>query len=280
MMKQSLDFEFPEDMNDKDIQSFIDELNSFTVPIPSEKEINITIDNLTGLVPARRKRIRDNKIFSLLKIASNEIRFLSSSYWLISFGIFILGMCLILENYGSIIKGSSPYASAVLMSPIPFILSFLEIFKGREEGVAELELSCKISIGEIMLSRLVIICIYNILLNTLFSAALVTLNNRIVFWKVTLMWLTPFTLAAGIGLILVSRMRGSYVTVIFTGVWMVLVIRALSDKRITDYITRVNLVVYLILSIVGIILMAVQIIHYAKRQSSFYERGVLGEIKN
>jgi hypothetical protein len=279
-MKQSLDFEFPEDMNEEDLQKFMNEINSFTVPVPSEKEINITIDNLISLMPPRRKKIGDNKIFGLLRIASNEIGFMSGTYWLISFGIFILGIYSILKNEGSIIKNSSPYVSAALMSPIPFILSFIEIFKGREEGVAELELSCKISIGEIMISRLIIICIYNIILNTMVCTALVYSNSGIMFWRATLMWLTPFTLASGIGLILVSRMRGSYVTVIFTGAWMVLVMGALSDERITGYITRVNLVVYGILSLIGIILMAVQIIHYARRQSSFYERSVLGEAKN
>lgn len=279
-MKQSWDFEFPEDMNEKEIEKFMNVLNTFTVPLPAEKEINNTIDNLIGLMPVQKNRIRDNKIFSLLKTASNEIRFMSSYYWIISFGMFVFGMYSILMNDGSIIQGSSPYVSAVLLSPVPFILSFIEIFRGREEGVAELELSCKISIGEIILSRLIIICIYNVALNTMISMFVVYLNSGIAFFRVTLMWLTPFTLASGIGLILVSRMRGSYVTLTFAGAWVVVILEALTNKRVTDFMLQANIIVYLILSVVGVVLMAVQINNYAKRKSNFYERGVLGEVKN
>ncbi len=271
-MKERQDFEFTEDIN-----KIINNLECYVVKMPSESEINNTIDNLRGLVPRKKRR---TKILDLLKIASREIGFMSSTYWLISFTLFILGAYSIWMNGGSIINSRNPYISAVLLAPIPFILGIIEIFRGREDGVIELELSCKISIGELMFSRLVIICIYNILLNTMLSIVLVYFNSGILLLRITLMWLAPFTVISGIGLIFVSKMRGSYVAGIFTGLWMVLIMAVLTQKKIMDRLIGINITVYAVLTIIGIILMIIQIKSYSQRGSSFFERSVLDEVKN
>lgn len=277
MMKETLEFEFTEYMNKDDLNKIIDNMECYVVKMPSQSEINSTIDNLRGFVPRKKSR---TKIIGLLEMAAREIGFMSSTYWLISFALFILGAYSIWMNGGSIINNRNPYVSGVLLAPMPFILGIIEIFKGREEGVIELELSCKISIGEIMFSRLIIICIYSILLNTMLSIVLVYFNSGILLLRITLMWLAPFTVISGIGLILVSKMRGSYVAVIFTGVWMVLVMAILTQKKIMDRLAGINMTVYAVLTIIGIILMIIQIKSYSQRGSSFFERSVLGEVKN
>lgn len=276
-MKESLDFEFTEDMNKDDLNRLVDNLDCYVVKMPSQAEINNTIENLRGYVPKKKSSF---KIFDLLKIASREISFMSSTYWLVSFTLFIIGAYFIWINEGSIMNSRNPYISALLLAPVPFILGIIEIFRGREEGVIELELSCKISIGEIMFSRLIIICIYSILLNTMLSLALLYFNNGILLLRITLMWLTPFTIISGIGLILVSRMRGSYVAAIFTGIWMVLVMAILTEKKIMDRLIEINITVYAVLTIIGVILMVIQIKNYAQRDCSFFERSVIGEVKN
>jgi hypothetical protein len=276
-MKERLDFELTEDINKDDLYKLIDNLECYVVKIPSQSDINNTIDNLRELVPRKKSRA---KILGLLKTASREIGFMSSTYWLISFTLFIIGVYFVWMNGGSIINSKNPYISGVLLAPIPFILGIIEIFRGREEGVIELELSCKISIGEIMFSRLIIICIYNILLNTMLSIILVYFNSGILLLRITLMWLAPFTVISGIGLILVSKLRGSYVAAIFTGVWMVFIMVILNQKQIMDKLIGINITVYVVLTIVGIILMIMQIRSYSQRGSSFFQRSVLDEAKN
>ena len=276
-MKERLNLDFTEDMNKDDLNKLIDNLEWYVVKMPSQSDINNTIDNLRDIVP---RKISRTKILDLLEIASGEIRFMSSTYWIISLVLFILGVYLIWMNGGSIINSRNPYISAVILAPVPFILGIIEIFRGREEGVIELELSCKISIGEIMFSRLIIICIYNILLNTMLSIVLIYFNSGILFWKITLMWLTPFTVISGIGLVLVRKLRGSYVAAIFTGVWMVLIMTILTQKKVMDKLMGINATVYAVLIIIGTILMIVQIKSYSQRSSSFFERSVLDEVKN
>jgi hypothetical protein len=85
---------------------------------------------------------------------------------------------------------------------------------------------------------------------------------------------------SGIGLILVSKLRGSYVAAIFTGVWMVFIMVILNQKQIMDKLIGINITVYVVLTIVGIILMIMQIRSYSQRGSSFFQRSVLDEAKN
>lgn len=276
-MKGKLDPELIEGMNKNDLDKLIDDLECYVVKMPSQADINDTIDNLREFVPRKKGK---TKVLGIIGTAAKEIGFMSNTYWFISFGLFILGAYSIWMNDGSIINSKNPYISAVILSPIPFILGIIEVFRGREEGVIELELACKISIGEIMFSRLIIICIYNILLNTVLSIVLVYFNSGILLLRMTLMWLAPFTVISGIGLILVSRLRGSYVAAIFTGVWMVLIMAVLTQKKVMDRLIGINISVYAVLTIIGIILVITQIKEYSHRDSSFFKRSVLDEAKN
>lgn len=280
MIRKNSDFEFPDDISEDDASKLIDNLECYIVDMPSEDEINNTIENLRKFVPYKKTKNKSFKIFNLLGRASKEIGFMSSSYWLVSIILFILGTYSIWMNGGSITNNRNPYISAVLLAPVPFILGIIEIFRGREEGMIELELSCKVSIGEIMVSRLIIICIYNILLNSLLSAMLMHFNSGILFWRMIFMWLTPFTVISGIGLVLVSRMRGSYVALLFTSIWIVFVMAVLTQKKIVESIIGINTAAYCILTIIGAVIMVVQITRYWKRNNSFFERSVLGEAKN
>lgn len=280
MTGKDWDFELPDDMSGDYKKEFIEDLECYTVDMPSEDEINNTIEKLRKYVPCKRSKGSSFKIIDLIESASKEAGFMSSSYWLVSILLFILGTYSIWINGGSITNSRNPYISSLLLSPVPFILGIIEIFRGREDGVIELELSCKLSIGEIMVSRLIIICLYNILLNSLLTAVLMHFNSGILFWRITFMWLTPFTVISGVGLMLVSRMRGSYVALIFASIWIVFAMAVLTQKEIMDRIMNINIITYAILTVIGAVLMVVQLTGFSQRKSKFFERSVLGEAKN
>jgi hypothetical protein len=281
MTKRDLEFELNGEMSEEEIDKFINDMEKYAVKLPSSEEINLTIENLHAFVPVRQKRsLARPKLFGILERAFNEISFMSNNYWVASSGLFLAGFLVILLNGGYILKDNNPYILAILLSPIPFVLGIMEVFKGREEGVIELELSCKISITEIIISRLVIICIYNVLLNTIMSGILVYFGTGIVFWKITLFWLTPFTIVASLSLPIASKMRGSYVVTMFTATWMILIISVLSQEKIMSRIMGIDLMVYMLLSMVGIVLLSIQIVGFSHRHGSFFEGSVLNEVKN
>lgn len=279
-MKQDLDFEFPEDFNQNEITELMDDLERYITPVPPQDEINMTIENLRQFVPQKKANIKYKKLYELFKRATEEISFMSSTYWLVSLGIFIIGLYIIWSHKGYFNEGYNTYTVSILLAPIPFIFGIMEVFRGREEGVIELELSCKISISEIILSRLIIICIYNILLNTLLSIILVYFNSTIIFWKITFMWLTPFTLVSSLGLFCASKIRGSYIVTIFTSVWLIMIISIVSLEKLMDRIMGFNILAYVVLSLIGIILIGLQIKEYGQRYFGFYEGSVMYEAKN
>jgi hypothetical protein len=278
-MKQGLEYDFPEDMDQNDITDFVNTLDRYVICSPSEEEINATVEKLICLVPVKKRKAVDNKLFNLLKIAANEVRFISSSYWLISFALFTIGLCAVLVD-GNNLLADNPYIISMILSPIPFILGVFEIFRGKEEGTVELELSCKMSLGEVIFSRLMIIGIYNILLNTSLSIFFKCFGSGVLFWKITLMWFTPFTVISGLGLLLVSKIRGSSVVTIFTSIWMILSICILSQKELIEKIMKVDLTFYLVLCAAGMLISGSEIKKYADRYSNFYERRISGEAFN
>lgn len=281
MMKKDLEFELNGEMSEEEICEFIDIMEQYVVNTPSNEEINLTVEKLRPYVPAKESNVPQKlKIFRILARTFDEISFMSNNYWLISFGLTLFGLLAILLNGDYIMKDNNVYMVVILLSPLPFIFGIMEVFKGREEGVLELELSCKLSISEIILSRLVIISIYNILLNTILSGVLVFFDTRIIFWRLILMWLTPFTLVSSFSLLIVSRMRGSFVVTIFTAIWMILIMSVLSQEKIMKKIMGIDLAVYVVISILGIILLIIQIIRYGHRHGSFFEGSVLNEAKN
>jgi hypothetical protein len=281
MKKKDLEFELNGDINEVEIDKLINIMEKYVVNMPSDEAINLTIEKLRPHVPTKKSKVTSKpKIFRILVRAFEEISFMSNNYWLISFGLTLFGLLTILLNNGYIMKANNPYMAVIMLAPLPFIFGIIEVFKGREEGVLELELSCKLSITEIILSRLVIISIYSILLNTVMSGVLVFFDSRIMFWKITLLWLTPFTMVSSFSLLIVSRMRGSFVVTIFTAVWMILIMSVLSQEKVMKKIMGVNISVYIFLSILGIILLTIQIIRYGHRHSSFFERSALNEVKN
>jgi hypothetical protein len=281
MMTKDLEFELNGEISEAEISELLITMEKYAVKLPSNEEITLTIDKLKEFVPAKESKIPASpRIFEILSRAFNEISFMSNNYWIASSGLFLAGFFVILLNGGFILNGNNPYKLAILLSPIPFVLGILEVFKGREEGMLELELSFKTSISEILMSRLVIVSIYNILLNSVLSGILIFFDKGIVFWRITLMWLTPFTLISALSLLIVLKIRGSYVVTIFTAAWMILIMSVLSQEKIMSKIMAIDLAVYVVSTMVGVVLLCIQIIRLRNRHGGFFEGSVLNEIKN
>ena len=94
------------------------------------------------------------------------------------------------------------------------------------------------------------------------------------------MWLTPFTLVSALCLLIVLKIRGSYVVTIFTAAWMILIMSVLSQEKIMSKIMAIDLAVYIVIAMLGMVLLGVQIIRLGHRHSGFFEGSVLNEIKN
>ncbi|SHF80948.1 hypothetical protein SAMN02746089_02587 [Caldanaerobius fijiensis DSM 17918] len=259
-----------DDLNDE-ITCIEEILKNYVVPVPNEDAIGLTIEQLRQYVPQKKKLYMTQweKFMNLIHLSALDINFMSKSYWIISSIIFVLGYIIVTS------AKHNPYISIMALSPFPFVLGIVEVFKGREQNVVEIELSCKITPQQIMLSKLIVIGFYNIILNTVLTLIFDSLYPEVILWKITLMWLTPLTVIGGITLWLANRIRGGYTVTVILGLWMSVILAIYTQPEVATKVMNINIAFYIAALIIGIVLTSVQIKNILNRY--YFERSEIYE---
>ncbi|WP_075619892.1 hypothetical protein [Paenisporosarcina indica] len=197
-------------------------LDEYDVEYPSESEMMRTINAIRPHVPIKlnkRKVIFEN-ISSIMKHSYQEVFNISSLFWVLNSLFLFLGLVAVFA------MEQSPYAILMLFAPIPTITGLLEVLKSRNAGMAELEMSLKFSLQEIILSKLVVVGGFNLIINMIFTFSISNFYQEIWIWKLMLYWITPFTVITAVSLLIVNRIRNSYsitaVLVSWIGIGMLL----------------------------------------------------------
>jgi len=258
-------FEIQSDMKDESVEDILNYLNQYTVEFPVEEEIDSTIDVLKQYMPNKNERMA--KFCLLVRMAADEITFISKTYWIACTILFIIGYWTTMREI------DNPYATIIVFAPLPFVLGILEIFKGRDNGMSEIELSCKISSSEIIISRIILIGIYSVLMNTALACLLYIFDNSIDFMRISVLWLSPFTFISGISLWVVMKIKGAYVVNVLISIWCILAYFAFTNDTVIKILLKLNNAVYLGIIFIGIILIAFQIKNSANRYNNIFERG-------
>lgn len=260
MKNQNINFEIFNEISEKEFSELDSIIKAYTINSPEQAEIDNTIEMLRQYVSEVKhpEAISDGKLYDIVFNALREIKFMSKYFWFISFIIFLTGFYIVQTDI-DINIWYKPYKMILLMAPIPFFLGIVEIYKGRDQGVLELELSCKISERDIILSKLLVISIYNIVLNTVLSVMLSSFNVGVDIFRAAFLWITPFTVVCGLALALSSKMRGGYAATVLVSSWMVFIISVLSQRHIIEKLVTINLWAYVLLSALGILFTGYQV---------------------
>lgn len=205
--------EIDEFENTEELKNF---LQAYRVPYPSEDQVNDMIESLGQYVPSRKEFVpaRADTFLRLIQDAAISLRFMGVSYWIITLLLYLAGAVVV-----SVIP-ANPCKLLLILGPLPVMLGLLEVFHGREEKMLELELVCKITAQEIVLSRIMIICIYNAILNVGLSGIIGSLYPAVLLWRITLLWLAPMILTGGIALWFCSFIRSEYAVLGSVSCWI------------------------------------------------------------
>lgn len=230
-------------------QEFREFMNEYTVEYPGEEAIMQTIDTLRPYVKQPEVRRKTGFPFSLAMLKMLHIR---TSFWLLNALFFVGGLL----AWG--VWEGNPYSIMLLLSPVPFLLGLLEVFRGRDEGLMELEMSCKYSAQQIMLSKMLVIGSYNLLLSFILLIIFGLFGEPLLLSKIIIFWVTPFTAASSIGLAVANRVR-SMISIPFTlTIWIFivpLVIEFTKSENIDGFYTGVGAAV----SIFAVLMFVLQI---------------------
>jgi hypothetical protein len=231
---------------DKEIEQF---LEAYTIEYPTEEEITKSISIIKTYTPEKKKSVLSiyKSLRPLLKRSSQDIANIHVWFWVANLALFLIGV-------GSIIFiKQNPYYLIMYLAPIPFLLGLIEAFKSKDENVLELEMSCKYSGQEVILSKLFLIGMYNILLNTAASVALYNLVPYLYVTKLLLYWMTPFTFVMAMALMMAKKFRSGWLTSGFISVWSVACIVILQLTNMYTSLEMVNPLIYIGIITISII---------------------------
>lgn len=189
-----------------DLLPALQRLSEWQAPQPNPAETQRLLARLVrevGVLSPVRQALRDhrqNRISLLLRTARAQVSLLGLGFWLVSALITAVGAAVVL---------SKALHNEVLVlgagGPLLAYLGTTIAFRGRGVHVLELELACLPSPLQLAVARLVIVLGYDVALGLALS---------LVFWaggtgqvlELTLSWLMPLLLVAGLALLLSLRL--------------------------------------------------------------------------
>lgn len=245
------------------------ELIRFGVPYPDELEIDRTVQ--AARIQMRISHTPESRftgLHGLIRLALSEVSLARPFFWVASLLLYSIGAIV-----PWIMETISPMYILFVLSPIPFMLGLVEVFRGRDEGMLELEMSCTYNAVSVMLAKLWVIGIYNIVLNVVISLWFAGVTDAWAPGEFIRVWLAPFAIVCGISLLVASRLRGSYAIMGVLLVWgslcLLLVSPSLLKKLMALPVTADLLIV-----LAGLILLGTQVKRIKKEATILYEGSV------
>jgi hypothetical protein len=249
--------------NHEDIRFSKDDLDpilrQYHVPYPDESEIERTVESLRAYVPSKRHTLHIANLKKLLYDTAICLNFTSISFWVISALIYGIGCVLTLSIQ------MDAYKTMLILAPLPFVFSLLEAFRGREEGVLELELACKITPQEVIVSKILVAGAYNAILNGCLSLIFSFTEPSVLLGKITLFWLLPMLLTGGVALWLCSRIKSVYAVPATLSCWLASAAAIATQEQIFTMLLSLNGWVLITLLVAAIGLFIKEIFTLKKR---------------
>ncbi|WP_226681910.1 hypothetical protein [Sutcliffiella horikoshii] len=236
-------------------------LKEYDVEFPSEEEMMSTIEAIRPHVPKRTNVFQP--LVDLLKHSGQEIFRISPLFWGLN-GLLVLVSLVAFFT----VEQLDPYFTIMILAPLPTIAGVLELMRSKNSGMLELELSLKYSWQELLLSRMLVIGGFNVLVNIAFTVVLSFVVADVWFAKMTLYWLTPFTILMAVWLLIVSRFRRFHIVTValvsWVGVGMVM-----SQTKLFERISDVPLYVFVLVIVAASIFSLGKVMWIYKRGISY-----------
>ncbi|KLI02604.1 hypothetical protein SINU_07280 [Sporolactobacillus inulinus CASD] len=252
------------EMEDKAINLEIKRLlENYSIEYPGEKGIVQTIDTLRPLVPQKKQAAHYHFQLLCRKIIQ-ELVYVHPLFWIVNAGVFIFG-CLLISS-----GGANPYLITMGIAPAPCILGVAELFKSWQNQMHELEMTTKYSLQEMLLAKMVLIGVFNLFLNLLFTATLPMLIPSLFIWKLMLYWLTPFTVVAAFTFYIANRLRNGYAAAaVALAVWLSVVLSVAGSPVIREWLERVQVLYFVLLILISSVFLLRQVFLLVKHPLQF-----------
>ena len=193
----------------------------------SQRHLLSVLEQAMPLHSAVRQAIREQKprrVTTLLAIARAQVSLFGLGFWLVSALITLVGAVVVLRIITMAPDQAWVLPALVLRisGPLLSYLGTIVAFRGRGTRVLELELVCLSSPLQLALARLVIVLGYDVGLGLALGLLLWAGNSGQVL-ALTLSWLMPLLLVAGLALLLSLRLSIRTAASLAYGSWLAFV---------------------------------------------------------
>src|SRR5438876_980522 len=204
-----------------DLLPVLRRLSEWQAPQPEPADTRRLLARLATELPALspvRQAIREHRqrtgVFWLLATARAQVSLFGLGFWLVSALVTLLGA-------GVVLSKVLPDQEVVLRASGPLLayLGTIVAFRGKGARTLELELVCLPSPLQLAMARLVIVLGYDVGLGLALSLALWVGGTGQVL-ALTLSWLMPLLLVAGLALMLSLRLSVQAAASLAYGVWL------------------------------------------------------------
>lgn len=243
-------------------------LYEYDVEYPSESEMMMTIDAIRPYVPVKESKWKNRfeGMSAIMKQSIIEFFYMSPIFWISNSLFLLIGLSAVL------LSEIKPYVILLLLGPIPTITGLLEVIKRMNDGMAELEVTFKYSLQEIILSKMVVVGGSNLIINLFLTFSTSFFYQDVVIWKLMLYWITPFTVITAISFVIVSRFRHVYAVTAGLAVWIVFG-SMISQSKLVERIESIPIVVHILVSLIAALVVIIQL-------NRIYKRGVNYELNH
>jgi hypothetical protein len=251
---------------DKEIEEYLD---AYKVDFPNEEEIEMSIECIMAQVAPAESRAevlkRNTKV--MLSNGFTELMNFGWLFWTLNSLFLLLGIISLfrMEN--------DPYLTSFILAPLPFIVGLFEILKSNEKGLVELEMTFRYNAQQILTSRLLVVGVYNLVINILLSTVTIMLDPTVIFVKLLLTWTVPYVFVTGIAFLIAMKIRGTATSGILTAFWFALCFGVLQIPEAKEIMLKMNVVPASGILLAGVLLWTMHFIKLKREEfrGGYYE---------
>ena len=192
-------------------------LQKYVLPPPEEKEVDRTVNALTHMVGSMKERRCLSRVLNrYLAVVLHVMKYSGKGYVLVCLFLYSLAAAAILKNM------ISPYIPSMVLGPVPFLLAMAGAFRSRSLRMAELEMSFKYSLKQLIMGKFFLTAVLNTLCNFILALAALQSNAELNAVRITLFWRAPFMAVSSVSLAITIKIRSFNASLGCLGIWSVL----------------------------------------------------------
>ncbi|MEK3890338.1 hypothetical protein [Bacillus sp. FSL K6-3431] len=193
-----------------------DLLTEFSIEYPDEEEIEQTIMQLHQYVPNKKKNPLTRFIPTPLRNAFIDSLQFSRSFWISNLVYLAIGLSFVF------LIDANPYMTLFYLAPLPVLIGLIDIFRSRDEGMIELELSFKFSHSDLILSKLTIVGIFNLACTLFLIIVFNIFAKPLILIDLLQYWAAPYTAIIALSLFLSINLKTIFAVPILIATFLTL----------------------------------------------------------